>query len=193
VALNDSIPSGALATRVVPVWKTTIGSAIVTTMTDLIANNTPFGLRYDINTQTWQIVFQSNLDSISPFSLSKQGDITNLQLDASWLLLFVTDTVTYTVSTRKLRYVFESAAQLRFYFDSNERVYDNVSGTLLTDSINVLSINTQPGLAVPFTFDQKFKIINQFIGLDGYIDTKKIVITFNDKNNTGVVKVTKKI
>ena len=188
VALNDSIPSGAIATRVVPIWKTVIGSSIITTMTDLIANNTPFGLRYDINTQSWQIVFQSNLDSTSPFSLSKQGDITNLQLDASWLLLFVTDTVTYTVSTRKLRYIFESAAQLRFYFDGNERVYDNVSGTLLTDSINVLSVNTQPGLAVPFTFDQKFKITNQFIGLDGYIDTKKIVITFSDKNNTNVVQ-----
>jgi len=188
VVLNDSIPTGALATRVVPVWKTTIGSTVITTMTDLIANNTPFGLRYDINTQTWQIIFQSNLDSSSPFSLSKQGDVTNLQLDASWLLLFVTDTVTYTVSTRKLRYIFESAAQIRFYYDGNERVYDNVSGTLLTDSINILNINTQPGSALPFTFDQKFKITNQFIGLDGYIDTKKIVVTFNDKDNTGVVQ-----
>jgi hypothetical protein len=188
VALNDVIPTGAIATRVVPVWKTVISSSIITTMTDLIANNTPFGLRYDINTQTWQIIFQSNLDSTSPFSLSKQGDITNLQLDASWLLLFVTDTVTYTVSTRKLRYVFESAAQLRFYFDGNERVYDNVTGTILTDSINVLSVNTQPSQALPFTFDQKFKITNQFIGLDGYIDTKKIVVTFNDKDNTGVVQ-----
>ena len=188
VSLNDTIPTGAIATRVVPVWKTIIGSTVITTMTDLIANNTPFGLRYDINNQSWQIIFQSNLDATSPFSLGKQGDITNLQLDASWLLLFVTDTVTYTVSTRKLRYIFESAAQLRFYFDNNERVYDNVSGTLLTDSINVLSVNTQPGLAIPFTFDQKFKITDQFIGLDGYVDTKKIVLTFSDKDNTGIVQ-----
>jgi len=188
VSLNDTIPTGAIATRVVPVWKTIIGSTVITTMTDLIANNTPFGLRYDINTQSWQLIFQSNLDSSGPFSLGKQGDISNLQLDASWLLLFVTDTITYTVSTRKLRYIFESAAQLRFYFDNDERVYDNVSGTLLTDSINVLSVNTQPGLAIPFTFDQKFKITNQFIGLDGYVDTKKIVLTFSDKDNTGIVQ-----
>jgi hypothetical protein len=111
-----------------------------------------------------------------------------LQLDASWLLLFVTDTITYTVTTRKLRYVFESDAQIRFYFDNADRIYDNVSGKLLTDSINVLGINTKPNLAESFTFDQIFKITNQFIGLDGYIDTKKIIVTFNDINNTGVVQ-----
>jgi hypothetical protein len=104
------------------------------------------------------------------------------------LLLFVTDTVTYTITTRKLRYIFESDLQVRFYFDSTERVYDNVSGKLLTDSINILSINTQPGLAEPFTFDQNLKVVGQFIGLDGYIDTKKLVVTFSDKNNTGVVQ-----
>jgi hypothetical protein len=102
VALNDSIPTGAIATRVVPVWKTIIEPDVITTMIDLIMGNNPFGLRFDINTQTWKIIFQSNLDSTSPFSLNKQGDITNLQLDASWLLLFVTDTITYTVTTRKL-------------------------------------------------------------------------------------------
>jgi hypothetical protein len=188
VSLNEIVPSGSVATRIIPVWKTIIDSTVITTMIDLITNNTPFGLRYDITSQSWKIIFQTNLDSTSPFSLNKQGDSTNLKLDASWLLLFVTDTITYTVTTRKLRYVFESASQIRFYYDSTERVYDNVSGELLSDSINVLSINTKPGLAESFTFDQKFKVISQFIGLDGYIDTKKIVITFNDNGNTDVVK-----
>ena len=188
VVLNEIIPSGAIGTRIIPVWKTVIDSVVITTMIDLISNNTPFGLRYDITSQNWKIIFQTNLDSTSPFSLNKQGDATNLKLDSSWLLLFVTDTINYTVTTRKLRYIFESEAQIRFYFDSTERVYDNISGELLTDSINVLSINTLPGLSESFTFDQKFKIVSQFIGLDGYIDTKKIVLTFSDNGNTGIVK-----
>ena len=188
ISINDNIPTGSIATRVIPVWKTIIDTSVITSMIDLIMSNNPFGLRYDINTQSWKIIAQSNLDPTSPFSLSKQGDITNLELDASWLLLFVTDTVTYTVTTRKLRYIFESAAQIRFYFDSTERVYDNVSGKLLTDTVNVLGINNQPGLSEAFTFDQLFKITSQFIGQDGYIDTKKIVVTFNDKNNTGIVQ-----
>ena len=180
VSIDDNIPSGAIASRVIPVWRSTIDSSVLTTMIDLITSNTPFGLRYDIDTQAWKIIFQANLNSNGLFNLNKQGDATNTKLDSSWLLMFTTDTVTYTITTRKLRYVFESDAQLRFYFDPAERVYDNVSGQLLSDLINVLSINTKPGLKESFTFDQRWKIVNQFIGQDGYIDTKKVVVTFED-------------
>lgn len=180
VTMNQNIPSGAVAVRVIPVWRSTIDSSVLTTMIDLITSNTPFGLRYDIDTQSWKIVFQSNLNPTGIFSLTKQGDATNSKLDSSWLLMFTTDTVTYTITTRKMRYVFESDAQLRFYFDPTERVYDTVSGQLLTDTVSVLSVNKLPGQLDSFTFDQKWKIVNQFIGEDGYIDTKKIVVTFND-------------
>ena len=188
VSLNDTIPTGAIATRIIPVWRTIIDSSVVTTMIELITNNNPFGLRYDVNTQSWVIVFQSNLDAFSPFSLNKQGDLSNLQLDASWLLLFTTDTITYSIKTRKLRYVFESQSQVRFYFDPTDRIYDNVSGRLLKDIISVLNINTQPGVAEPYTINQDWKVVNQFIGADGYVDTKKLIVTFVDKDNTDSVK-----
>jgi hypothetical protein len=182
VSINATIPSGATATKVIPVWRTTIENSVLTTMIDLITSNTPFGLRYDVDAQAWKIIFQSNLNSTALFNLNKQGDSTNTQLDASWLLLFTTDSVTYTITARKLRYIFESDAQLRFYFDPTERVYDNVSGQLLTDSVNVLSVNTLPGSTQSFTFDQTWKITNRYIGSDGYIDTKKIIVTFSDKD-----------
>ena len=189
VSLNDIIPSGSVVAQIIPAWKTTINSSIVSTMIDLITNNSPFGLRYDLTTQSWQIVFQSNLNSTSLFSLNHQGDTTNLKLDSSWLLLFVTDTITYTVTTRKLQYIFESDAQLRFYFDSTQRIYDSTLKQVVNDEINILSINTQPSPSTaPFTFDQRFKIVSTFVGLDGYIDTKKIVVTFGDKSGTTVVQ-----
>ena len=187
IALNETVPTGALATRLIPVWRKVIDTTVITTMIDLITSNTPFGLRYDVETQSWKIVFQANLDPLSAFSLNKQGDASNMKLDASWLLLFTTDTVTYTVTTRKLRYVFESDAQLRFYFDSNDRIYDSVSGQILSDLISVLSVNTKPASASSYSFNQDWKIVSQFIGADGYVDTKKIVITFNDKTGTDTV------
>jgi hypothetical protein len=182
-ALNKNIPSGSVAVRVITTWKSIIDPAVVTSMIDLITSNTPFGLRYDTNTQMWKIIFQSNLNTTAPFSLTKQGDSTNLKLDASWLLTFTTDTVSYTITTRKLRYVFESDAQLRFYFDPTDRVYDNISGQLLHDEINVLSINNKPQALESYTDDQLWKIVNQYIGQDGYIDTKKVVITFAEIND----------
>ena len=188
VELNDIIPAGALIAQIIPAWKTTISSSVISTMIDLIANSSPFGLRYDLVTQSWQIVFQANLNSSDKFNLNHQGDITSLKLDSSWLLLFVTDTITYTVTTRKLQYIFESDKQLRFYFDSTQRIYDSTLKQVVNDEVKVLGINTQPGSANPFTFDQRFKIVSTFVGLDGYIDTKKIVITFGDKSGSTVVQ-----
>ena len=188
VALNDIVPSTAILSQVIPAWKTIIDASVVSTMIDLITNNDPFGLRYDPITQSWQIIFQANLNPIGNFSLSHQADQTNLQLDSSWLLLFVTDTINYTVTTRKLRYVFESAKQLRFYFDSTQRIYDATMGQVVNDVIKVLSINTAPGAVLPFTFDQTFKIVSTFVGMDGYIDTKKIVVTFGDKAGADIVQ-----
>ena len=182
VSINANVPSGSIAVRVIPVWRTTIDSSVLTTMIDLITSNTPFGLRYDIDSQAWKIIFQDNLNSSSVFSLTKQGDATSAKLDASWLLLFTTDTVTYTITTRKLRYIFESNNQVRFYYDPTERVYDTASGKLLIDSVSVLNVNTMPGTSTPFTMDQRWKIVNQYIGEDGYVDTKKIVITFDEKD-----------
>jgi hypothetical protein len=188
LSLNDIIPTGASIAQIIPAWKTIISTSVVSTMIDLIANSSPFGLRYDLATQSWQIVFQSNLDSMEKFSLNHQGDTTNLKLDSSWLLLFVTDTITYTVTTRKLQYIFESNEQLRFYFDSTQRIYDSTMKQVINDEVKVLGINTQPGSVNPFTFDQRFKIVSTFVGLDGYIDTKKIIITFGDKSGTTVVQ-----
>ena len=187
VSLNDVIPSNAILTQIIPAWRTSISTSVVTTMIDLIMSNSPFGLRYDTVTQTWNIIFQANLDVHGAFTLNKQGDATNQQLDSSWLLLFVTDTVTYTITTRKLRYVFESDKQLRFYFETNQKIFDNIAGTVVNDEINVLSVNAQPNSIQPFTFDQNFKVVSEFIGMDGYVDTKKIIVTFADKSNTNVV------
>ena len=188
VSLNDIIPSTAVLSQIIPAWNTTISSSVVTSMIDLISNNDPFALRYDTTTQSWQIVFQSNLDQTSQFSLNHAGDKTNLKLDSSWVLLFLTDTITYSVTTRKLRYVFESQNQLRFYFDDTQRIFDTTKDQIVYDKVKVLSINTQPGSTMPFTFDQEFKIVSTFVGMDGYIDTRKIVITFADKDGSAVVQ-----
>jgi hypothetical protein len=188
ITLNEIIPTNAILSQIIPAWKTTITTSVITTMLDLISNNDPFGLRYDTVTQTWQIVFQANLDQTSAFSLNHAGDKTNLKLDSSWLMLFLTDTITYTVTTRKLRYVFESDKQLRFYFDSSQRIFDTTVDQIVYDKVKVLSINTQPNSSFPFTFDQEFKIDSTFVGMDGYIDTKKVIVTFSDKLGSAVVQ-----
>jgi len=187
ITFNQPIPSGAILSKLIPELTTTISSSVVTTMTDLIFANKPFGLRYDAVSQSWQIVFEANLNTTSNFSLGNQGDTTNSQQDASWLLRFSTDNEFYTITARLLRYIFESDKQVRFYFDSNNPIYDNSTGTIISDQINVLSINTLPDSTSAFTLDQQWLVTKEYSGLDGYIDNKKILITFNRASSNGSI------
>ena len=187
IVLNRVVPSTATVSQIIPKLSTSIDPTLITTMIDLVFANKPFGLRYDIILQSWQLVFESNLDTSSNFSLTNQGNTSNLGLDSSWILLFTTDNEFYTVTTRQLQYVFESNSQVRFYFDSNKKVYDVTSNTVVGDKIKILSVNTQPNTTSAFTYDLEWDIVSEINGIDGYIDNKKIAVSFADSDSNGVV------
>ena len=187
IVLDKVIPSGAVAVQIMPQFNRIISPTVITTMIDLIKSNDNFGLRYDATTTSWQIVYANNLNFSGTFSLANQGDLTNQNLDSSWILLFTSDTVQYTITSRKLRYIFESDAELTFYFDSSVKIYDSTSSSTVLDTVKVLSVNTQPDMLIPFTQDLTWQIVSEYIGKDGYIDPKKIVVTFADSTGTGVV------
>ena len=191
VILNQVIPTNAVLSQILPVLTRTLDSSVITTMIDLIFSNQKFGLRYGYNTKigtmSWQIVFETNLNVADKFNLGNQGDTTNLQKDASWLLLFDTNNEYYTVTSRQLRYVFESDKQVNFYFDTNTKIYDTVSTSIVKDSITILDVNTQPNNTLPFTNNLYWDVVGEYNGLDGYVDSKKIVISFADSDNNGIV------
>jgi hypothetical protein len=190
IVLNDIVPNTAVLSEIIPAWRTSIESSTITAMVDLVFGNKKFGLRYDIETRLWKIITETNLNTSEVFSLGRQGDVTNSKADSSWLVLFTTDTEYYTVTSRLTRYIFESAQQVRFFFDSSDKIYDTRNNTVVKDVIKVLNINTNPlspGGTTPFTYDRDWEITEEFRGLDGYVDTKKIQVTFNDSDDDGVV------
>jgi len=187
VVLNTIVPTAAIVSQIIPKWRTTIDANTISSMIELIFSNKPFGLRYDTISKTWKIVFEGNLNIKDSFSLGKQGNNTNQQLDSSWLLLFTTDTEFYTVTSRRLRYIFESDKQIRFYYDSSNKIYDSRTNSIVKDKIKVLNVNTKPGDTAAFTYDLVWEINKEFVGLDGYVDTKKIELSFSDSNDDGIV------
>ena len=188
VVLNDIIPTGAVLSELIPAWKSSINTTTIATMVDLVFSNKPFGLRYDVETATWKIVFEVNLNTLDEFSTANQGNNSNQQKDSSWLILFTTDTEFYTVTSRLIRYIFESNAQIRFFFDASDKIYDTRTNTVVKDKIKVLGINTAPPNFVnSFTYDRDWEITEEYTGLDGYVDTKKIQVTFSDTDDDSVV------
>jgi hypothetical protein len=188
ITSSVALPAGSVIIQVIPRWRTSLESSVITTMIDLIFENKSFGLSYDAATQSWIIVYESNLNLTSTFDLNSQKNNTNKHLDSSWMISFTTDNEYYTIENRELRYIFESDKEIRFYFDSSETVYNSVSSSVVQDKINILNINTLPyDNFASFKNDLKWDIVSEYNGLDGYIDNKKIVITFADSDNNGVV------
>ena len=186
VTLNDVVPFGSIITTLIPKFTTVLEDAVKEKMIDLIFANKNFGLRYDITEAAWRIVSEANLDRNSDFSLGKTGDISNQQIDASWLILFETNGESYTVTNRGLRYIFESEQEIRFYFDSSDKVYDSKTGKVITDKIRILDINTEPDSLNPIGRFLDWEIVEEYKGNDGYVDSRKISISFSDSDADGV-------
>ena len=187
IQFSDNIPSDAILEKIIPKLSQGLLSDIANKTIDLAFAYRSFGLRYDIASASWKIITSDNLSVDAPFNLAKSGDNTNQNLDSSWLILFETNGEKYTVTYRNLRYVFESEAETRFFYDSTDKVYDSKSGKVVKDKIRVLNINNQADGLVPYTKDIDWEIVAEYKEPTGYIDTKKIQVTFFDSDNDGVV------
>lgn len=187
ITLNVKVPSNAYVTQIISQFKSSLDTNVISTIIDLIFENKAFGLSYSVLTQSWKIVYESNIDYVSSFSLNSQSDTSSTQKDASWMLLFTTNNENYVITSRETRYIFESDKQLRFYYDKNDIISKSVSSSKVRDKINILSINRQPANTKQFTTDFPWDVVSEYIGLDGYVDNKKIVISFADVDDNGVV------
>lgn len=121
VTLATIIPDGAVVNAVIPNLTLTFSSDLENSIITKVEDYEEFGLRYDQSTETWKIITSTNLSASSVFDIGNAGDTTDANLDASWWFKFTNDGATYTVTYRKLDYVFESEAQNKFHYDSQEK------------------------------------------------------------------------
>lgn len=188
IIFNDIIPTGALASRIVPKYVSDLPAALETEIVNFAFSNLNFGLRYDINSSEWKLITASNINLINDFSLGKTGDITNSNLDSSWIVSFVKEPDRYVVKIRTLDYIFGSVEQNRFYFDQNQKTYNPLTGEVVNDQVNVLGINTSASdFLTPIKEDLSFSIFEAIRYDDGYQANNEIKITFNDSDNDGVI------
>jgi hypothetical protein len=187
IMLNDVIPANAVLIEIRPKFARSLIADVKSQIIDQIFAYKTFGLRYDYSQRQWRVITENNLDITGNFSTGKTGDITNQQLDASWLLLFETDGEKYNIEYRGLRYVFESNEEIRFFYDSINKIFDNKTGQIVKDKIRIMSINTKPDSVNPFNLDYDWQIVKEYRDPEGYIDSKKVEIGFYDSDDDSVV------
>ena len=187
IVFSDNIPTNAVLDRIVPNFSRVLVDSVKSQMIDQCFQFKDFGLRYDLSDRQWKIITNENINTLQDFSTGKTGDATGQNLDSSWFLYFKTDGERYTITYRNLRYVFESADEIKFYFDGVDKVYNPATGKIVRDKIDVLNINTQQTGVKPFNSDFTWTISNAYRDPDGYIDSRKIEIQFMDIDDDGNV------
>lgn len=187
ITINDDIPSGALLSEIIPKFSRSLSNDLKAQIIDQTFSYNDYALRYDATERDWKLILSENINTSSEFAIGKTGDESGQSLDASWILRFKTDGQTYSIFYRNLRFVFESDTEIKFFFDSADKVYDTKTGKTYRDKIDILNINNIQGSISAYTRDFTWIIQDAHRDVEGYVDTKKIVITYLDSDDDGVV------
>lgn len=187
VVFNSPVPTGAIADQVVPKFEINIPDELELEIANLMLQDVNFGLRYDPLAARWKLISFQNIDLISPFSLGRAGDISNSNLDSSWVFAFVKQPTDYQIQIRAMDYVFGSRNQNRFYFDTSQRSFNDVLGKVVRDKTKILGINFTPDRQQPLSADIDFEIYDTLKFADGFESTNEVKIAFSDIDNDGVV------
>lgn len=188
LVLSTVLPDGAKLTEIIPVFVTAYSYAFESQIVSICLNQRNFGLTFDTVTRTWVIITDTNLDLNSPFSLDYHRNLDNLNLDASWLISFNWLGDAYKVRYRFTDYVFESEGQTSFYVNDTAKNYDFVNNKSLKDQISVLSINPKPiDSTVGLGSDYLWQIDSSIVQPDGYVEPKRVNISFYENNQTSQI------
>ena len=187
ITLNETVPTGAIAQRIVPRFVSDLPVALETEIVNQVFDNQTFALRYEITESQWKLITSSNLNLTNDFTLGKAGDTTNTNIDSSWIVAFVKQPDSYIVRIRKQSYIFGSLNQNRFYFDSNEKRYNDQVGAVVKDQITVLGINTSKDFITQLKQDVPFEVSDTIKFDDGYESTNEIKLSFRDSDDDGVI------
>lgn len=186
IVLNNFVPSDAVPVQVIPVLITDLPNSLENSIVDQIILNRNFGLGYNNITATWYLITSTNLNQDAAFSQANAESTAGTNSDSSWLIQFITDGESYSVTSRGLEYSFGSVIQTRFFFETNQKIYDSRTGKTISDFVKVLRTNSRPDSNEPLTSDYELKIIGQPVESDGFVDDYQVLVSYVDNDGDGV-------
>jgi hypothetical protein len=192
VVLNTFVPTGAIATEVIPKLTSSFSTELRKAITNQIFLKANFGLGYDSTgtitgtPYTWYLITSTNLDIGAAWSQTYAANTSGANLDSSWLIQATYNGNQYTVVSRSLNYYFGSVLQTRFFFETAQAIYDSRTGTVISDFAKVLKTNSRPYSNSPLLSDITLKIIGQPVLTDGLVDDYQVLVGYQDYNNNGI-------
>ena len=187
VTLNNIVPNGSVVNAIIPNFTTSFSTTLEADLLDRIEEYEEFGLRYDVDSETWKVITSTNLSTSTIFDLANAGSTTGANADASWWFKFTNDGNTYTVQYRKLEYIFESESQNKFHYSVDEKIYDYTTGKSVKDVVKILKINSIVSTGNSIGYPITWQVVDVVTESDGFQDNRKVKIGFFDNDDDGVV------
>ena len=185
VIFSTRVPAGSVPNEVIPKYAKLLGFSVESEIANICMTQKNFGLTINDSTRTWDIILNSNLNLTDKFSLEKQGNVDDAGFDSSWFVAFVWTGQYYKIRYRTLDYVLESEAQTAFHIDDTSINFDYTTNQVVKDKVEILSIN--PSGTSNLGFDRNYQIDSSVTESDGYVNYKKVYVSFYDFNNTGQI------
>jgi hypothetical protein len=190
ILLSKTIPDGYKINRVFPAYSKNFTESERTEILRNLSFKNDFGLRYDNIETTWKIIKPEDLAPYTPmmqdeFSLDNAGNITNNNLDNSWLIRFAYSGSKWTVLTRDYRIVFGSDKTVRFYNIKGNYKINRLTQKSEKDRVKILPYNTFSNTFTPIEKSIDLYSHRYYTETDGQEDDHKIIMTLADVNNDG--------
>jgi hypothetical protein len=180
ITLGTVVPNGAIlsdigltgANCIIASYKNNFTNDLITAMISQIQSKSNFGLCYNLSNSAgpqW-----ANIPS------------TDINTNDNWILNFTYNQGLYNVQYKSINYVFASTRETNFYFDPSVSVYDSTVGMPINDTVKILKINSRPDVNTPLKNDITWQIHDTITESDGYVDRKRIRVTFPTTQMLGV-------
>lgn len=185
IVLNRAIPNTARISRIFPAYNINFSTEERNAILEKLEIPDSFGIRFDHNTGRWMVIDISNLPAAnqnnpSNFSLSNAG-IAN---DNSWIVRANYSADEWQFVSRRLRYVFGSEEQIRFYNQNGRQKFNTETNKPERDRITIRGINTGPnGSQQPIGTDLTFFSHRYYTETDGHTDDHKVIVSLADIDN----------
>lgn len=167
-------------------FNTVVSQDVQYQMKQRIILGSSFGLTYDINTLSWKILDGNTLALKSNFGFDPVMEDGVLK-DPSWILSVQYQAgQSWLMTIRYLEYVFESANNVKFFFNIDNSVNQTLEEFNTKDIIKIFKINSLTSdSSKTLNADYYWRPTEYFQYSDGYIDNSKVKVTMLDSDGDG--------
>lgn len=179
VNLNSNVLDSSVLLNIIPAYQATLSGDITADISSRLEDRYSFALWYNIESSSWVV------DGYDPSDMDTNGSLVKI-MNVDYL-----DAGIWRISTRGIRYVFESENNVRWYHSGNKAV-DTATGHQKEDVVKVMPLNvdvnnTTGNLITGIGYRRGYDLaIDDLIEQpDGSTDFNRVVVKFVDSDEDG--------